>query len=138
MSRGQLDTDLCLRIKEETCTYCALTVFKELCQVPRLHGCLRNSPRPPKSHCLAARQPKEDRRMQGTSRNGWCIYFFIFEGHVTQKKIQHKDENSTSPGVLTLRHFLILSFESPVGNIKWPLSLRIYIRNHLSCLLVQF
>ena len=135
MSGGQLDTDLCPRIKEGTCAYCALTVFKELCQVPKLHGCLRNSPGPHESHCLAASQPKEERHMQCTSRNGWCIYFFIFEGHVTQKKIQYRDENSTSLGVLTLRHFLILSFESPVGNIKWPLSLRIYIQNHLSCLL---
>lgn len=92
--------------------------------------------KPHESHCLAASQPKEERHMQCTSRNGWCIYFFIFEGHVTQKKIQYRDENSTSLGVLTLRHFLILSFESPVGNIKWPLSLRIYIQNHLSCLLV--
>ena len=91
VSGGQLDIDLCLRIKEDARTYCVLTVFKELCQVPKIHRCLRNSPGPQESHCLVAAQPKEKRHMQCTFTHWLVCLFFIFEGHVTSRKIQYRD-----------------------------------------------
>lgn len=132
VSGGQPDIDLCLRIKEDSCPYCALTVFNGLCQVPKLHGCLRNSPGPQESHCLVARQPKAERHTQ-CAFTQWLVYLLFYFGrscHTEKDSIQRREFHiSWCTYLMTLP---ILLFESSVGNIKWPLSLRMYIQNHLS------